>query len=412
MNDSAPFQPRYESEPPRRDPPPGSENWPTPWVQMKYWSNHPTIYPAMIRTASLDARAGSLVTVYDKEGNPFGGGLYNPKARVPLRVIYHGADPVDENLFTQLMDRAFELRLDQLKLPAVTDAFRVIHSDGDSMSGLIVDKFGDVLSVECHSLGMFQRLPAWLPKLHERLGTKRLVIEVDENIARFERIQTRAIRSDDVKTVKIKEHGVRYEVDFEAGHKTGFFCDQRENRRKLAQFTQGKRVLDLCCYTGGFALCAKTLGGAEEVTGVDLDEKAIEQAKRNANLNQARITWVHCDAFSYSRQMQVNNEQWDVVIADPPKLIFTRDDEEGGARKYEDINRLAMRLVRPGGVLVTCSCSGLVSEFDFEALVVRAAHKERKRLQFFERTGAGEDHPVMSNCPESRYLKLLWARVF
>ncbi len=394
-----------------KGPPPGSDQWTKPWVQMRHYSFHPCIYKSMLGPASPDARAGSLVAVYDKEGLPFGTGLFNPKARVPLRVLHHGEIPVGEELFTQRIDQAIDLRLNTLRLPAVTDAFRVIHSDGDGLSGLIVDKFGDVLSIEVHSLGIFQRLPNWLPLLHQRLGTKRFVLEVDEKIARLEGIFPRTLPSDSVKTVRIREHGVRYEVDFERGHKTGFFCDQRDNRRRLTESTEGREVLDLCCYTGGFALSAAVNGKAADVTGVDLDEKAIEQAKRNANLNQVRINWVHCDAFSYCRQVQQNNRTWDVVVVDPPKLIFTRDDEDDGARKYEDLNRLALRLLRPGGTFVTCSCSGMLPAEEFERLVVRAAHKERKRLQFLDRTGPGIDHPVMSNCAESRYLKVLWGRL-
>jgi 23S rRNA (cytosine1962-C5)-methyltransferase len=390
---------------------PDYDNWVRPWVQVRYWSFHPCIYKSMLGPASPDARAGNLVAVYDKEGQPFGTGLYNPKARVPLRVIDHGPTVVGEDVFLERIQQALDLRLEELELPAVTDAFRAIHSDGDGLSGLAVDRFGDVLSIEVHSLGMFQRLPQWLPHLHQRLGTKRFVLEVDEKIARMEGIFPRTLPSDAVKSVRIKEHGVRYEVNFESGHKTGFFCDQRENRRRLTSWTEGQSVLDLCCYTGGFALSAVVNGKATDVTGVDLDEKAIEQARRNANLNQVRVEWVHCDAFSYSRQVQQNGRTWNVVVLDPPKLIFTRDDEDDGARKYEDLNRLALRLIRPGGILVTCSCSGMLPAEEFERLVIRAAHKERKRLQFLDRTGPGADHPVMSNCPEGRYLKVLWARV-
>ena len=152
-------------------------------------------------------------------------------------------------------------------------------------------------------------------------------------------------------------------------------------------------------------------GNAADVTGVDLDEKAIAQAKRNANLNQARVNWVHCDAYSFARQMQRNGEQWDVVITDPPKMVFSKEDFEEGIRKYEDMNSLAASLVKPGGVLVTCSCSGQVSPSEFETAVLRGVHRVARRLQIFDRTTAGEDHPVMSNCPESRYLKVLWALV-
>src|SRR5690606_36473053 len=158
--------------------PAGSETWRKPWVQMKYFSYHPTVYPAMIRAASADAQPGQLVTVYDKEGQPFGHGFYNPPARVPLRMIHHGPDAITEDYLQELIGRAIDLRLNVLKLPATTDAFRVIHSDGDSLSGLVVDKFGDTLSIEVHSLGIYQRLPRWLPVLRERLGVKRVVVEV------------------------------------------------------------------------------------------------------------------------------------------------------------------------------------------------------------------------------------------
>ena len=173
-------------------------------------------------------------------------------------------------------------------------------------------------------------------------------------------------------------------------------------------------MLDLCCYTGGFSISAVVTGKAAEVTAVDLDEDAIAQARRNANLNQARIDWVHCDAFSYARQMRKDGKRFDVVILDPPKLIDGRDEEERaeGLTRYEDLNSLGVVIVEPGGLLVTCSCSGQLDAGEFERLVIRSAHRVGRKLQFLDRTGPGWDHPVMSNCPESRYLKVLWARVF
>jgi 23S rRNA (cytosine1962-C5)-methyltransferase len=262
---------------------------------------------------------------------------------------------------------------------------------------------------------MAQRLRNWLPWLHELAGTTSARVQVDHDLGSLEGIKPSAFKETNAaapRTVKIREHGVRYEVDFAVGHKTGFFCDQRENRRALARFTRGARVLDLCCYTGGFALSACVLGGAGEVTGVDLDESALAQAKRNANLNQVRLRLVHADAFAYARQMQTNGERWDVVVLDPAKFIFSREERGNweGRQKYEDLNFLAISLVKPGGLLVTCSCSGLLSLEDFEAHVIKAAHRQNRRLQFFDRTGAGPDHPVFSNCLDSRYLKVLWAR--
>jgi 23S rRNA (cytosine1962-C5)-methyltransferase len=382
-------------------------------VQIKYITFNPALYPAMIKGASPDAKAGDLVTVYDKEGQRFGAGLYNPKGRVPLRVLHHGMEPFGEDDLLERLDRAVALRLDTLKLPNVTDAFRVVHSDGDGLSGLNVDKFADLLSVEVHSLGVWQRLPQWLPRLHDKLGTKREWRQVDERIARLEGMPRPRGADTALRPVRIREQGVRFEVDFATGHKTGFFCDQRDNRLRLARLVgRDTRLLDLCCYTGGFAIAAASLAGTRDVTGVDLDETAIAQARRNAHLNQARVNWVHCDAYSYARQMQRNGEQWDAVVIDPPKLVESRDDAREGQRKYEDLNALALTLVKPGGLLVTCSCSGLVSMGAFEQFVIRAAHRQDRRLQFLDRTGAGPDHPVMSNALEGRYLQVLWARVW
>jgi len=385
--------------------------WKQPWVHMKYFSFSPTIYPAMILEASADAGPGALVNVYSRDGRVFGLGLWNERSRVPLRMVYHGPNVPGEEVFTGLLDRAMELRVDILKLPAVTEAFRVVNSDGDGLGGLIVDRFGDVLSVQVHSLGIAQRVLGWLPQMHARLGTRRTVFEVDPVIARQEGISTKMLVSDEVRTVKFQEHGVRHEVDFATGHKTGFFCDQRDNRRRLADMTAGKRVLDLCCYTGGFSLSAKVLGKASEVTGVDLDEQAISQAKRNMNLNSTRVDWVHCDAYSYARQMRKDGKRFDVVILDPPKLVFSREEEIEGMRKYEDLNILGISLTEPGGLLVTCSCSGQLSAEEFERVVIRGAQKLDRKIQILDRTGPGWDHPVMSNCPEGRYLKVIWARI-
>jgi 23S rRNA (cytosine1962-C5)-methyltransferase len=383
-------------------------------VQLRTFSFHPCLYPAMLNAASPDAKPGSFVQVYDKEGRPFGAGLYNPTARVPLRMLCHGPGPFTEEHLTGLLERAINLRLAWFRQSKDTDTYRVVSSDGDGLSGLTVDRYADVLSVEVHSLGMHQRLERWLPLLHARLGTKRAVVHVEDRAARLEGIQRGSSAAPAPKTVHVREHGIRFEVDFTKGHKTGFFCDQRENRLQLTRLMSPGRVLDLCCYTGGFAVTAAVLGGASDVTGVDLDENAVAQARRNGNLNQQnRINWVHADAFSWARQMQQNGERWQTVVVDPPRLIGGgEEDDREGWRKYEDLNGLAFTLVEPGGLLVTCSCSGPVTLEDFEQLLIRTAHRQSRRLQFLDRTGAGPDHPVMSHCLESRYLKVLWARVW
>ncbi|MDZ4286780.1 MAG: class I SAM-dependent rRNA methyltransferase [Prosthecobacter sp.] len=380
---------------------------------MKYYSYHPAIFPNMVGAVSSDAGAGDLVNVYDKEGRRFGAGYFNPKARVPLRVLYHGEADFGEADLDALLLRAIRLRRETLKLDADTEAYRVIHSDGDGLSGLIVDRYFDTLSIDVTTLGAWRRLRRWLPMLHQELGTMHQVIHVDPEIGLME-----SMRIADVpeagepgpRNARVREHGIRYLVNFEEGHKTGFFCDQRDNRARLGKMARG-RVLDLCTYTGGFALAARVLAGCEDVTGVDLDEKAIAQATKNANLNQTRINFTHGDAFTWSRQMIKNGELWDTVVLDPPKLIHHRDSQEEGIFKYRDLNGLALQLVRRGGLFVTCSCSGLMGTDEFEELVIGSAHRQGRKLQILDRTGPGLDHPVMSNCPESRYLKVVWAIV-
>ncbi|MDR1010860.1 MAG: class I SAM-dependent rRNA methyltransferase [Opitutaceae bacterium] len=418
-------------------PPPTREERRRPWAQLKYFTFQPAIFPRLLGEVSPDARAGDLVTVYDKAGHRLGTGLYNPRAKIVLRVVSHGPEVSHESeaesaegaegaesagsaegeaYFERAIRRAVALRRDVFRLDETTDAYRLINSDGDGLSGLTIDRYADTLFCEVYSLGIAQRLPRWLPLLHALAGTRFARVHVDHDIGSLEGIRPSVFNETNAaapRLVKIRENGIRLEVDFAGGHKTGFFCDQRENRRALARFTKGARVLDLCSYTGGFSLSAKITGGAAEVTAVDLDEAAIAQARRNANLNQARLKFVHADAFAYARQMQTNGESWDVVVLDPPKFIFTREESGNreGRQKYEDLNQLAISLVKPGGVFVTCSCSGLLGLEDFEQHVIKAAHRLNRRLQFFDRTGPGPDHPVYSNCLESRYLKVLWSRV-
>jgi len=392
--------------------------WSKPWAQLKFVSFQPAIFPRMLGEVSRDAKPGDLVSVYDKFGHRVGTGLFNPRAKMPLRVVVHSSEAIGEEYFEMAIRRAVALRREMFKLDEYSEAYRVINSDGDGISGLTIDRYADTLYCDVYSLGIFLRLSKWLPLLHGLLGTKHVRVHVDHDLGSLEGIkpsQMKDITASAPDRVKIREHGVRYEVDFAEGHKTGFFCDQRDNRRRFGQLVKGMRVLDLCSYTGGFSINA-ILGGATEVTAVDLDEAVIAQGRRNANLNQVspnKLKWVHADAFAYARQMQKNGEKFDAVICDPPKFVMTREPAFAaeGMRKYGDLNQLAASLVNPGGLFVTCSCSGLVSLEMFEECIIKGVHRLNRRLQIFDRTGPGVDHPVFSNCLESRYLKLLWARV-
>lgn len=422
-NDKKPF--RRDSRPPRRDnaPPPrkrltyrdgtplGSESWQEPWVELKYFSYNPAVFPRMIGAFSPEIEPGSIVHVYDKNGEPFGAGFWNEPSRTPLRMVYHGKDNFTEADLDKTVANAVRLRRDILRLDETTNAYRIIHGDSDGIGGLIVDRYADVLSLDVSTLGAWQRLERWLPMLHKLCDTSRHVIQIDEDIARMEGIDTRKqpCPSDPVRIVKILENGITYEVDFAQGHKTGFFCDQRDNRLKFSTMVKGASVLDLCCYSGGFSIAAKMLGDAQEVTAVDLDEKAIAMAKRNANINNQRINFVHADAFVYARQMVRNGTLFDAVLLDPPKFIIGRDGYEDGIKKYHDLNMLGLQCLRPGGLFVTCSCSGLLTPPDFERVIIKAAQRQGRKLQIMALTGPGWDHPFLSTYPEGRYLKVLWA---
>jgi len=385
-----------------------------PTVAIRASGQHPFVYRKMTigPVGRARPRDGDLVRVVDRDGLPLGFGLWNARSQINVRMLAQGVEPPGEAFWRARIDRAIALRREMLGLDRETTAYRVVHAEADGLTGLIVDKFDDVLSAEVFSLGIYQRIGPILEILGERLSTKHFRVNVDERIALAEDFPGRPLASPKLPPrVTIEENGVRYRIQFEGSHKTGFFCDQRDNRKRLATFTKGRSVLDACCYTGGFGITALKKGGAAEVTCVDLDEKAIALARENANANQVRPTLVHSDAFGYLRQMSVNGREFGVVVLDPPKLIPGRLDIAEGKRKYFDMNFLALRVVEPGGLLLTCSCSGLLPPEEFLILLRAAARKAGRSVQVLGVSGAAPDHPVGLEALEGAYLKAVWFRV-
>lgn len=399
-----------------------------PAVHLRSVSFRPFLFRKMIDRVDTSARPGDLVAVFDRRDDLFGHGLYNPRSEIVVRMLSHDATPPDEGFWQGRLDEAVRMRRELLRLDQVADAYRLVHAEADGLTGLVVDRLGEVLSAEAFSLGIFQRAEELLRRLGTLCDTRHFIVQVPDQVHGQEGFLSDPIRSPDFpSTAIVTEFGTRFRVSFEEGHKTGFFCDQRENRRMLASFCEGRSVLDLCCYTGGFAIQAKRLGKAAEVTAVDLDEKAIKLARENANLNQVRVQFVHADVFAYMRDMIQNGRRYDVVVLDPPKLVRSRRELEEGTHKHFDLNRLAMQLVQPGGLLLTCSCSGLLQESAFLEMLHAAARKAMPRdneesavgaaqgrgrsFQILARTGAAPDHPVAPNCPETEYLKAAWLRV-
>ncbi|MGL6094822.1 MAG: class I SAM-dependent rRNA methyltransferase, partial [Fimbriiglobus sp.] len=205
--------------------------------------------------------------------------------------------------------------------------------------------------------------------------------------------------------------GLKFRVAPGSKHKTGFFVDQRENRKRLAEFCGGKTVLDLCCNSGGFSVYAKAKGGAADVTGLDIDETAIELAKANARLNKADVRFVQSDLFPWLRDAYAKPTRYDVVVLDPAKMTRDREAVDLALKKYFDMNRLALHVVAPGGIFLTCSCTGLVGEADFLESLRRAAWQAGRTLQVLKVAGAGADHPFLMHVPEGRYLKAVFCRV-
>ncbi|WP_146907608.1 class I SAM-dependent rRNA methyltransferase [Arenimonas daejeonensis] len=383
-----------------------------PVIQLKIErrSNHPWIFQKMVEKPVAKPKPGSLVDIVDNTGVWVGRGFYNGHSRIALRVLTSDPDEaIDEAWFARKIRAAVALRRDLLKLDESTDAWRVVHSEGDGISGLVVDRYGDLLVVEFFSAGPF-RYREWIySALSREFPGCRFYSFSEEHVQKQESFDFRSPPAPEPSV--ISEHGLKFRASPGSGHKTGFFADQRDNREYLTRFTQGKRVLDICCNSGGFAIYAKARGGAGEVIGIDLDEEILEIAEKNARLNNARVKFVQADLFPYLRDAQQRGEQFDVVILDPAKLTRDREQVIAALKKYNDMNKLAMQVVKPGGILLTCSCTGLVSEEEFLDMIRRAAFYAGRTVQILKVAGAGADHPVMAHVKESRYLKAVFCRV-
>jgi len=386
---------------------------PLPIVRLKIErrSSHPWIFQKMVERPEGRIPPGAVVDILDKNNQWIGRGFYNAHSRITLRVLTEKrAEPIDEAFFTAKIEQAASLRRGLLGLDKVTDAYRVVHSEADGLSGLVVDRFGGTIVVEFFSAGMFRQRELLKEVLLKQFPESKFYWFAEEHVGKQESFDCHP--PEPPAPGVITEHGLKFRVAPGSKHKTGFFLDQRENRKKLAGFASGKRVLDLCCNSGGFAVYAKALGGASEVIGVDLDEQALEMAKGNANLNRAQVRFVQADIFAWLRDVRPNGELFDVVVLDPAKMTRDRESLDFALRKYGDMNKLATMAVAPGGVLLTCSCTGLVSESDFLETIRRAAWQAGRTLQVFEVSGAGADHPFLLHVPEGRYLKAAFCRVF
>jgi 23S rRNA (cytosine1962-C5)-methyltransferase len=353
---------------------------------------------------------GTVVDILDRDDQWVGRGFYNGHSRIALRVLTtNPQESIDPAFFAARLGKAIALRRDILALDAVTEAYRLVHSEGDALSGLVVDRFGPSLVLEFFSAGMYRFRQEIQDSLATFFPDSRFYWFAEDHIQKQESFDCRA--PEPLPPLTIREHNLRFRIAPGSKHKTGFFLDQRDNRKLLSSFCQGKRVLDLCCNSGGFAVYAKSLSGAEEVVGVDLDEEVLELARQNANLNQARIRFLQADLFSWLRDIIPLGQRFGVVVLDPSKQTRDREALDLAFKKYLDMNRLAIQAVEPGGIFLSCSCTGLVSEADFLDILRRAAWQAGRQLQIFHTAGAAPDHPFFIHVPEGRYLKAVFCRL-
>ena len=386
-----------------------SDALPTVRLRNAWRSNHPWIFQKLVDKPAVKPKPGAIVDIVGVDGDWIGRGFYNGHSRIALRILETDrAIAVDADWFAKKIAAAVSLRREVLQLDAISDAWRVVHSEGDGLSGLVVDRYGDLLVVEYFSAGMFRHRDWIYDALRAQFPGCRFHAFADEHVQKQESFDFRG--SEPAQPAIITEHGIRFRADPAGAHKTGFFADQRDNRQWLSQHVAGKRVLDLCCNTGGFGVYA-AVRGASEVVGIDIDEDVLAIARGNAKLNDARVKFVQADIFPWLRDAGARGDLFDVVILDPAKLTRDRDQVIPALKKYLDMNKLALGVVKPGGLLATFSCTGLVSEDEFLGMLRRAAFYAGRTVQVLKVAGAGPDHPFLAQVPESRYLKAVFCRV-
>ena len=363
-------------------------------------SGHPWIYRSDI--AEAGGEAGDVVPVFDRSGNFLGWGFYNPGSEISLRVAERRDEPVDECWFRTRIERALAYR-DSLEIDG--DAYRLLHAEADGVPGLVVDRYGEYLVLQVGSAAVDRRLDWIVDTLVELLSPRGILLRGDSAARKREGLDTavRVLYGEVPESVVVREGPVRYRARPWSGQKTGGFLDQRENRLAAGRYARG-RVLDVFSYAGGFALHAARR--AETVEAVDASGPALEAARADAELNgRENIAFTRSNAFDLLRGRSDAGEGYDMVILDPPAFARTKRELPRARRAYKEINLRAMKLLNPGGILFSCSCSYHFSRELMEDTLRSAAADAGKTLRVREWRGQAQDHPEILTVPETRYLK-------
>ncbi len=379
-------------------------------------NRHPWIFSGAIRRIEGAVEDGDLVRVVDGRGRYLATGYLNRNSQIVVRLLTWNPDEtVDTSFWRQRLAQASEGRSRLAQDPA-TDAYRLVHAEADGLPGLVVDRYGDWLVVQCLTLGMARRRDEIVSILIDSAGPLRGIYARDDADVRRKEglsLETGLLWGEKPPDLlEIVEQGRRFMVDVRAGHKTGFYLDQRDNRQKASDYCAGAEVLNVFAYTGGFGVYAGR-AEARSVVNVDTSVEALSLAEENLALNSCTPQEMLAgDAFLILRDYRDQGRGFDMVILDPPKFATSRAQVMDASRGYKDINLLALQLLRPGGYLVTFSCSGLVTADLFQKIVFGASVDAGRDVQILERLAQGPDHPVLLTFPESAYLKGLACRVW
>jgi 23S rRNA (cytosine1962-C5)-methyltransferase len=369
---------------------------------------HPWIFSGAVEKAS--GQAGDTVEVRDSSGQALALAAYSPQSQIRARVwTFDAKEAVDRGFFANRLKQAISLR-DHLPVSKHTNAMRLVHGESDGLPGLVVDRYADVLVVQFLAAGVERWREEILDLLAELTGCEAVFERSDAEVRKLEGLEPKTgfVRGDrNASRCPIIEHGLNFRVDVEQGQKTGFFLDQRENRQRVRALAAGREVLDGFSYTGGFAIAALA-GGAKRVSAVESSVDAIQIAKENLAANPpaaGSVEFVQADVFKHLRLLRDKAARYDLIVLDPPKLAPTAAHAANAARAYKDINLLAFKLLAPGGLLATFSCSGGVPAELFQSIVAGAALDAGADAKIIERFGAAADHPVALEFPEGEYLK-------
>lgn len=373
-------------------------------------SGHPWIFRSDLMRAEGDPVPGDVVEVRSAAGTFLGRALYNPNSQIALRMLTTHDEPIDRAFFERRIRDALRYR-ERFCDPA---SCRLIYAESDFLPALIVDKFGDTLSLQCLSLGMERFKDTIVSLLADIVHPTGIYERDDVPVRRLEGMEqmTGTLYGSVPDAVLMTENGLTFSVDVKNGQKTGFFLDQKENRRALAPLVPGANVLDCFCHNGSFALHAAQYG-AKSVLGVDISEDALVVARENAARNglDDRVSFEAHNCFDHLRELTDQKARYDVVILDPPAFTKTRAAVPSALRGYKEINLRALKLVEPGGFLVTCSCSQHVLPAMFVDMLNQAARESKKKVRLVEARTQGRDHPILPAAPETQYLKCLIVQV-